>query len=470
MIAPPVEQHPALRVSLPQGKSAVQDWKRDSGHAPTSANLTSPVIPEEAFEDEEHLPEYSDEDGDVDMSDVKTNIPKAVEAAEATSQVQHVEHGRDEDLAPAATIWEQNDGSLAGPGPGPCPTTPPHLAAAIACPTTVTIESPASTSSPTSPRKLVKRRSNNRVSFWGSFRNLDSSPSSSSAAAAAGSDFDLTGGGNMRDTQPMRPTRQPLVRGLSSPASTGSRQPRTTTSSDAATPSRSSAASATDVDFSPIGISIPTERLLEEDFVSSLKFSNRGSLMFGSQGQMAIDGIIEEEPQHSQTQTQSSEFDDRGSFLLTPTQSRRPIDAADDSTHNLGRTVTPRNLASPTPDIRVLSPDIEMESQKVRSLYETGDGISWEDSIRHSFCERLDPTPEVSAEDDENTTPYGFPSAAPAQRLSPSRLHVVVHPIANFLNLQKKRRASRSLSRPRFVYAKIRKLLVPVPRFVEARE
>ena len=44
----------------------------------------------------------------------------------------------------------------------------------------------------------------------------------------------------------------------------------------------------------------------------------------------------------------------------------------------------------------------------MRSLYDTGETINWEDGARHSFCERLEPTPEVPAEEAAND-PYGFP-------------------------------------------------------------
>jgi hypothetical protein len=64
--------------------------------------------------------------------------------------------------------------------------------------------------------------------------------------------------------------------------------------------------------------------------------------------------------------------------------------------------------AQPPPDIRLLASDVDKESQKVRSLYGVGDAINWEDGARRSYCEPLEPTPEVPAEDDGNDS-YGFP-------------------------------------------------------------
>lgn len=74
---------------------------------------------------------------------------------------------------------------------------------------------------------------------------------------------------------------------------------------------------------------------------------------------------------------------------------------------------TPSKLLPP-PDIRVLTADIEKESQKVRSLYGVGETMHWEDGARHSFCEHLEPTPEVAAEDDENDS-YDFSFDGPPQ-------------------------------------------------------
>lgn len=61
----------------------------------------------------------------------------------------------------------------------------------------------------------------------------------------------------------------------------------------------------------------------------------------------------------------------------------------------------------PPPDIRVLAADVEKESQKVRSLYTVGDGSHGETGTRHSYCERLEPTPEDPSEENDND-PYGF--------------------------------------------------------------
>lgn len=144
-----------------------------------------------------------------------------------------------------------------------------------------------------------------------------------------------------------------------------------------------------------LGIDIPTERLVEDDFISNLNFSNRGSLMFGKEGDLVDGGVVEKhvsDDRGSATPTQSSLA--RTESNLTVVHNEKSNTSEDG---RLTPVVSPRSFSSPTPDIRVLTPDTEMESQKVRSLYETGDG--WDaNSARHSYCERLEPTPEV--EDD----------------------------------------------------------------------
>lgn len=63
--------------------------------------------------------------------------------------------------------------------------------------------------------------------------------------------------------------------------------------------------------------------------------------------------------------------------------------------------------APSVPSIRVSSMDVERESQKVRSLYESGDDLNWEDGGRVSYSERLEPTAEVPSEEEENVV-YDF--------------------------------------------------------------
>lgn len=46
-------------------------------------------------------------------------------------------------------------------------------------------------------------------------------------------------------------------------------------------------------------------------------------------------------------------------------------------------------LATTSPSIKVLSDDLEMESQKVRSMYESGSGFDWRDGKDDTIDNRL---------------------------------------------------------------------------------
>ncbi|TEY79468.1 hypothetical protein BOTCAL_0044g00010 [Botryotinia calthae] len=91
-----------------------------------------------------------------------------------------------------------------------------------------------------------------------------------------------------------------------------------------------------DEQFSPITTPIPRESLLEDDFMQSMSFSKRGSIMLGGR-----------KPKNAQARTNATR-----SFSM---------------------------LATTSPSIKVLSEDLEMESQKVRSMYESGSGFDWRD-------------------------------------------------------------------------------------------
>lgn len=56
-------------------------------------------------------------------------------------------------------------------------------------------------------------------------------------------------------------------------------------------------------------------------------------------------------------------------------------------------------LASPS--IKMLSDDLEMESQKVRSLYEASSGLDWQDGAFASMDDCLHTEQEIAAETPE---------------------------------------------------------------------
>lgn len=124
--------------------------------------------------------------------------------------------------------------------------------------------------------------------------------------------------------------------------------------STAAPRTPTSAGKSVEEDFSPITTAIPTDSLLDADFLDSLSFSKRGSIMFG--GKKGVNG-------HSR-----------------PYGGRRWVELAQkigDVADESDRQPSFSMLASPS--IKVLSDDLEKESQKVRSMYEQGTGYDWQD-------------------------------------------------------------------------------------------
>ncbi|KAM0408992.1 hypothetical protein ACHAPD_011154 [Fusarium lateritium] len=198
--------------------------------------------------------------------------------------------------------------------------------------------------------------------------------------------------------------------------------------------------------FAPLDVSIPCESLLDDAFMTSVSFSNRGSIMFAPQEAVAIDSAIKQHQHNmasidssSSTSTYSStnvdtlataNNDESNSGCATPTptpstaaphdltptpttpttpkfQSQplpRPSDESNDMNNSFqGADDGSGSPQDPTsaPDIRVLAADVEKESQKVRSLYTVGDGSHGEPGRRHSYHERLEATPEVPSEENE---------------------------------------------------------------------
>ncbi|KAL5318486.1 hypothetical protein ACEPPN_013547 [Leptodophora sp. 'Broadleaf-Isolate-01'] len=100
-------------------------------------------------------------------------------------------------------------------------------------------------------------------------------------------------------------------------------------------------------EFVPITTDIPTDEFLDEEFLRTLSFSKRGSVMLG--GRKVVNG-------HARA--------------------------------NVGRRQPSMSmLVSPT--VKILSDDLEKESQKVRSMYEQGSNLDWEAGAYSGISERL---------------------------------------------------------------------------------
>lgn len=157
--------------------------------------------------------------------------------------------------------------------------------------------------------------------------------------------------------------------------------------------------------------------------MATLSFSNRGSIMFGGRraGPLGLDGASDA-ARGDALRGDALRSDALGSGAFpsapsTPTHARSgsasaSIDRLESYAGANASNPALRAPLPPPPDIRVLTSDIEKESQKVRSLYGVGDAINWEDGARHSYCEPLEPTPELPAEEDGNDS-YGFPLTIP---------------------------------------------------------
>lgn len=149
-----------------------------------------------------------------------------------------------------------------------------------------------------------------------------------------------------------------------------------------------------------INTDIPHASFLDDDLLDSINFSNRGSVYFG--GNRAISAPIP----ILATAPMGSFSDPRAAPPAPPyRQTNGPSDRAPAPSRAPSHAKTPS-----LPDIRVMSVDTERESQKVRSLYESGDLIDWRDGAppRHHAEPRDSPVELVSGAQDN--TAYDFPS------------------------------------------------------------
>ncbi|KAF7543555.1 hypothetical protein G7046_g9976 [Stylonectria norvegica] len=316
------------------------------------------------------------------------------------------------------------------------------VVAPISPKSTKSSKSSRSDSAPRSPKSMIKRMSHDSPSRGRSLSDTLIAPMQS---LLRGSHHSLPASSSTEGTEDTTNiTHKPKTKTHASSGSSASAKPRGSSSSTArpkqapespkahsrfwkkrsnSTSSNNDAAAvASDRDdFHPIQVSIPTESLLEDDFMKSLCFSKRGSIMFGaSNSSLALDGATDQHP----LDLPGTNINDT-TTTVTPTivdasqpQSQSQSRSSADTKHtDIPETETDARDASspalmPPPDIRVLAADVEKESRKVRSLYTVGDGPHGETSMRHSYCERLEPTPEAPSEDNDNIPLPGHLSPA----------------------------------------------------------
>ncbi|KAH7272196.1 hypothetical protein MRS44_002705 [Fusarium solani] len=492
-IAPPTEEHPALRgtaSSSPSPRtspvSASEEWKRDSGVA--RANSTSTIHEEE---DEDDFADSLCEQACGSIAVVPSSV-SSLAASVVSRPSTTVRHMDDpfvdqnsitaplESVSSAASSVVSNAGCTTPPPPPPAshshPATPTRASRALpipipfsksakipsspSCPAPAATSSsyppapppPSTSSSPrssfsTSPRKFVKSlslRSGQRLGkkslsqmlstpmqpLWRGSSTPASSTSSdsstptgtttSTAAAAPGTTASATANATATATAMAGPKQAPSW----SPKGSSRFWHRSRSSTNSTTTSAGTISSDCDLPFLPLDVSIPCDSLLDDGFMNSVTFSNRGSIMFGAQDIIALDGAADQDNKSldpSPATTKTAIDNDGRATPTTPTAPSltspttptrvatpttpvsqslpRPSDESNDMNKS-DRRGSPQGQMSP-PDIRVLAADVEKESQKVRSLYTVGDGSRGEPGKRRSYCERLEPTPEVPSEENE---------------------------------------------------------------------
>jgi len=387
-VPPPREQHPFFRTqpsppeSLSRSSPATQtdEWKRDSGLARSASSATlrdeyeEDVVYQKILDDIADAPSIYSGDEQSPTSDTPSPIfdhhhPVPIPAPLNLPKVPQ------SPVSPISTV----DSPLE-PLPSPTPTRASSLTKKFGLGKTFSIRSAGK-------RRLRKKSVS--MDNLNVIRNADNKVASASASAAPDKENNNNAGtGTSPDTPRPRPARSSTSSKMKNDAAAGQ--------------SRNA-----DSNFIPITTSIPEESLWE-DF-NDLSFSKRGSLMFGGKSDpLALFG--KGKSGASSTQVPADPPSD-------------PTQAADDSAADPATPAAATEAArlrpraqgleeSPSvPSIRVVSMDVERESQKVRSLYESGEDLDWRDGGRNSYSERLAPTKEVPSDEEENVV-YGFPLIA----------------------------------------------------------
>ncbi|CAI0645977.1 unnamed protein product [Colletotrichum noveboracense] len=414
---PAIEQHPAFRPRVP---AADNDWKRDSGLAPTASSGATIV---EECEDQDHA---------YDKIDALIVAGHVVQRQKLVTP----------SICDSESFYSTEDPSVAKrPSAGRCTRTAAQMSIAMDHYHLAQLQ--------IAERKLS-----------GSF----------SSTLSVESPVELRD----KSLADLSPATQPMItpaRGSSFTASD-----KSPNLSPVNIPDDFNLLSKDATDFSPISISIPTVSLLDDDFLTTLSFSNRGSIMFGGRRAFpaqTTDGTMEaksqtddvhapapaspptpasepappilhikyEEPLQSAVASMRKPFANEAASneprpnevasseapMMEPTESNAhsapEINAAEVIDASAAETMTGTTIeattadpsaaqttvdstsqaAMKTPSIRVLSADVELESRKVRSLYASGDSINWEDGGRPSDVgEQLDASPENPTDETEN--------------------------------------------------------------------
>jgi len=359
-VAPPQDQHPLFRAQRPSRQSShAEERKRDSG-APTSSSVTL-------------REEYAEE--------LNTKLL--------------------DDISDTPSVYS-TDGEIADHPLAPRPLTvsiPPRAQSTATAETAVS--SPTQTAqpplSPTRRASLVKKLSKSFGLGADGSKKLRKKMLGSDRAASQGAPPEAEPGrGSPKSPKSPKSPRF-------SPHETGPRP--SNVSADRGHPQNplsSATAAANNNSFAPITTRIPDDNLWDD--LGAVSFSKRGSIMFGGKNDPFKSLAPAPQDQHPPSDPASSTPIDT---VAPPEPETRKTDKTGPMADKEKPSAAPQTDAPSVPSIRVSSMDVERESQKVRSLYESGEGLKWEDGGCVSFAERLEPTVEVPSEEEENVV-YGF--------------------------------------------------------------
>ncbi|KAK4202576.1 hypothetical protein QBC40DRAFT_168932 [Triangularia verruculosa] len=413
-VPPPQEEHPLFRTQ-PSPRSQADEWKRDSGLAPTSSSVT---LREEGAED--------------------PGFQKFLEVIDDTASV----YSSDEQVSTSPlriSIPSRRSESSA------------HQDNGIVSPTQTT--APASPVTPTRQTSLSKRIGQTlglRSKSDGSKRlrkKMLGDDGSKAPLPEAGHGTAMRGvPGPLKSPKLPLPTT-PAGAPVSSSSSSNRGNIPATLGSSATTTTPTTPANTGDTSFMPLDTPIPDDRLWDD--LGDLSFSKRGSIMLGGKSDpfktlKAASGATTSATATATTTTTPD-------ATTTVSNNAAPTAAADSDTTT---TNTPEKTRSSThtttlsvPSIRVLPVDVERESQKVRSLYESsgeGCGLNWEDGghvlpssfggvgvvgsntssvvdqHHHHQHRRLEPTVEVPSEEEEIAAAAVVSSPSPSSSQVPS--------------------------------------------------
>lgn len=437
---PPAEEHPALRSDFSSTTDSGDEWKRDSV-APSASSATT------IYEEELDTPILYDKELGLELetsshpatSPAITQSPTLIESPVVLDEDSALAikellaarrfecEGPDED-GKAPLVARQLHPRAAPPPPlspkALRPQDPIRASSELSQP-------PQSPKSPTTSQRRLGRGFSFRVGSSTRLKKrsmvematplemgIDGTSSTPKQLGQSFPDLEATSGGGGAQ-EPEQPTRISVAHGPPSPSS----PKRPATNHSAHTP---------EGQFSPISISIPTDSLLDDDFLTNVTFSKRGSIMFGGKRALSREDMADNDstsaiehaaavPDSKTTASRPTTSPAHTTAIPTAIDATAPATSTTPTTTTTAISAARDDASPPNPDaatsdepppaiprVRVLPADVERESLKVRSLYEAGDAFNWElGAPPSSSGQRLAPTPEDPVQKDSLDT-YAF--------------------------------------------------------------